>query len=154
MALEFSSSCPECGAPQAACASRFDEFLSLEFTDPAYGAVHHLTVAAYMLQHSSRLTRDGWLEMRVLLHGFLVEGKPPALVRRENRRAVDSGQREFRIRSRTGEPVIPPVLWSKNICGVRFSDPATYCADVEAWARAVLEESQALPGQAIFSPCR
>jgi hypothetical protein len=58
--------CPECGAPNAACATRFDECLVLEFSNAGYGAVHHLTVAAYMLQHSSKLTREGWLHMRGL----------------------------------------------------------------------------------------
>ncbi len=46
--------CPECGAPGSACATRFDEYLVLEFTDAGFGAVHHLTVGTYMLQHSSQ----------------------------------------------------------------------------------------------------
>ena len=73
-------SCPECGAADNLCQSRFDEFLVLEFTDPGYGAVHHLTVTAYMLQHSSKLTREGWLHERELLREFLVENKPPAFI--------------------------------------------------------------------------
>ena len=51
--------CPECGAPETLCKTRYDKFLMLEFTDAGYGAVHHLTVAAYVLQHFSQLTRGG-----------------------------------------------------------------------------------------------
>lgn len=72
--------CPQCGA---LCLPRFDEFLALEFSDPGYGAAHNLTVAAYMAQHSSRLTREGWLFERSLLREFVVEGKAPALGRQE-----------------------------------------------------------------------
>jgi len=61
------ANCPECGATDVACEIRFNEFLILEFTDPGFGEVHHLTVATYMLQHSSKLTRQGWLQMRDLL---------------------------------------------------------------------------------------
>ena len=62
--------CPECGAkstPEISCQTIFDECLIKEFTEPDFGAVHHLTVAAYMLQHSSKLSREGWLSMRQLL---------------------------------------------------------------------------------------
>ena len=72
--------CPECGAPDLLCKTRFDEFLVLEFTDTGYGAVHHLTVTAYMLQHSSQLTREGWLHERELLREFIIENKPPAFI--------------------------------------------------------------------------
>src|SRR5919108_6330760 len=72
--------CPECGAPNSACETRFHEFLIKEFENPSYGAVHHLTVTAYMLQHSSKLSREGWLHERDLLREFLVEKKPPAFI--------------------------------------------------------------------------
>ena len=98
--------CPECGAPDSLCQERFDEFLVLEFTDAGYGAVHHLTVAAFMVQHSSKMTREGWLFERNLLREFLIENKPPAYIRTQNRDVVDSGKRKFKIKSRDGKPVI------------------------------------------------
>lgn len=52
-------SCPECGGPEMACEARYHECLALEFGDPSYGAVHHLTMATLMLQHSSKLIRTG-----------------------------------------------------------------------------------------------
>lgn len=128
--------CPECGA--ADCQARFDEFLALEFTDPGYGAVHHLTVAAYQLQHSSRLTRAGWLELRALLRAFLIENKSPAFIRQNSRDKVDSGQRQFKIKSKTEQPVIGKTTWTKTILEVRAENAEVYCADVTEWAKSAL----------------
>ena len=132
--------CPECGEPDSLCQTRFDEFLVLEFTDAGYGAVHHLTVAAYMLQHSSKLTREGWLHERKLLREFLVANKPPAFIRKQNKDLVDSGKRKFKIKSRDDLPVINKTTWTKTILDVRVENAEAYCDDVTAWARSVLED--------------
>jgi hypothetical protein len=134
--------CPGCGAPDNLCQTRFDEFLVLEFTDPGYGAVHHLTVAAYMLQHSSKLTREGWMYERELLREFLIENKPPAYIRKQNKDLVDSGKRKFKIKSRDGLAVISKTAWTKTILDVRTENIEVYCEDVTAWARFVLEEAE------------
>src|SRR5687768_1797504 len=136
--------CPECGAPDHLCQTRFDEFLILEFEDAGYGAVHHLTVATYMLQHSSKLTREGWLHERELLREFLVEKKPPAFIRKQNKDMVDSGKRKFKIKSRNGLPVITKTAWTKTILDVRAENAQVYSQDVTAWARSVLEEAEAI----------
>jgi hypothetical protein len=140
--MEQEDICPECGAPDGLCQPRFDEFLALEFSDPSYGAVHHLTVAAYMLQHSSKLTREGWIYERELLQEFLVENKSPLLVRQQKRDVVDSGKRQFKIKSRTGQPVIAKTAWAMTILDVRADDAEIYCLDVTMWARAVLEDAE------------
>ena len=134
--------CPECGASDNQCQTRFDEFLVLEFTDPGYGAVHHLTVAAYMVQHSSKMTREGWLFERGLLREFLVENKPPAYIRKQNKDIVDSGKRKFKIKSKTGIPVINKTNWTKTILDVRSENAEVYCDDINAWAMSVLEEAE------------
>ena len=136
--------CLECGAPETLCQIRFDEFLALEFTDAGYGAIHHLTVTAYMIQHSSKLTREGWLHERELLREFLVENKPPAFIRKQNRDLVDSGKRTFKIKSRDGKPVINKSSWTKTILDVRTENAEVYCADINAWAKAVLEDAEAI----------
>jgi hypothetical protein len=136
--------CPECGATDSLCSTRFEEFLVLEFTDAGYGAVHHLTVTAYMLQHSSRLTREGWLHECKLLREFLVKNKPPQFIRRQNKDLVDNGKRAFKITSRDGQRVIRKSTWRRIILDVRTDDPETYCADAAAWARSVLEDVQDL----------
>ncbi len=136
--------CPECGAREGLCKTRLDEFLVLEFTDPAYGQVHNLTVATFMLQHSSRLSRAGWLYERQLLREFLLENKSPDLIRRQNRDLVDSGKRTFKFKSKNGLPVINKTTWAKTILDVCTENPSVYCEDVTAWARVVLEEAKGL----------
>jgi hypothetical protein len=136
--------CPECGAPDNVCQARFDEFLVLEFTDAGYGAVHHLTVAAFMVQHSSRMTREGWQYERDLLRQFLVEKKAPALIRKQIKDTVDSGKRTFKFKSKTGVSVINKSTWTKTILDVRAENAEVYCEDITAWARSVLEEAEAI----------
>jgi hypothetical protein len=136
--------CPECGAMDGLCQTRFDEFLILEFTDPSYGAVHHLTVAAYMVQHSSKMTRESWLFECNLLREFLIENKSPAYIRNQNKDVVDSGKRKFKIKSKTGVPVINKTTWNKTILEVRAENAEVYCEDITAWAKSVLEEAEAI----------
>ena len=143
--------CSECGALDNLCQTRFDEFLILEFTDAGYGAIHHLTVAAFMVQHSSKLTRAGWLFERGLLRDFLVENKPPAYVRKQNKEMVDSGKRTFKIKSNTGLPVINKTTWVKTILDVRAENADVYCEDITAWARSVLEEAEGVNLQSMES---
>jgi hypothetical protein len=142
--MEQKMNCPECGAPDLLCQTRFDEFLILEFTDPNYGAVHNLTVATYMLQHSSKLTRDGWLYERGLLRDFIVENKSPSIIRKQIKDAVDSGKRTFKIKSKTGVPVINKSAWRKTILDVRVENAEVYCEDITTWAKSVLEEAEEL----------
>jgi hypothetical protein len=136
--------CPKCGAVDNACEPRFHECLALEFQDPAYGAVHHLTVTAYMLQHSSQLTREGWLHQRELLRQFIVENMSPAFIRQQNKALVDSRKRTFKIKSTDGVPVINKTTWTKTILDIRMENAKEYCEDVTAWARSVLEDAEAL----------
>ena len=134
--------CRECGAANNLCQARFDEFLILEFTDAGYGAVHHLTVATFMVQHSSRMTPEGWISERDLLREFLVEKKTPAMVRKQIKDTVDSGKRTFKFKSRTGVPVIGRTTWTQTILDVRAENAEVYREDINAWARSVLEEAE------------
>jgi hypothetical protein len=97
-----------------------------------------------MLQHSSKLTREGWLHERELLREFLVENKPPAFIRKQNKDLVDSGKRTFKIKSKDSRPVINNITWSKTILNIRMDDAEVYCDDVAAWARSVLEQAEAI----------
>ncbi len=136
--------CSECGAPDNACEERFNECLAKEFEDPRYGRVHNLTVSAFMLQHSSRLTREGWLYERDLLREFILSGKAPEEIREERQDQLNSGKRAFKIKSETGQPVIPQTAWLKTILGVRLDNPADYCEDVIVWASATLADAESI----------
>jgi hypothetical protein len=134
--------CHECGAPDKNCELRYHECLVKEFSDPDYGAVHHLTVTAYMLQHSSQLTKEGWLFERNLLKEFLIDHKSPSYIRKQNRDKVDSGKRAFKIVSKDGSPKITRTRWKKTILDVRLEEADLYCNNVNAWAKAVLEDAE------------
>jgi len=134
--------CPECGAPDNLCQARFDEMLILEFTDVGYGAVHHLTVATFMVQHSSRMTLEGWLYERDLLRDFLVENQSPARIRKQIKDTVDSGKRTFKFKSKDGVPVIHKSTWVKTILDVRLENAEAYCQDINIWAKSVLKEAE------------
>ena len=134
--------CPECSAVDNLCRSRFDEFLVLEFSDMGYGEVHNLTVATYMLQHSSKLSLEGWLYERDLLREFIVEKKSPSLIRQQVKDSVDSGKRTFKFKSKDSKPVISKTSWTKTILDVRWENAEVYCADVNSWATAVLEDAE------------
>jgi hypothetical protein len=136
--------CPECGAVDNLCQTRFDEFLALEFTDPGYGAVHNLTVCTFMIQHSSRMSKEGWLYERELLREFIVEKKSPSLIRQQVKKSVDSGKRTFKFKSKDGVPVINKSTWTKTILDVRTERADIYCEDINAWARSVLEEAETI----------
>ena len=136
--------CPECGAIDNLCKPRFDEFLALEFSDMGYGAVHNLTVATYMIQHSSKLSLEGWLYERELLRECIVEKKSPSLIRQQVKDSVDSGKRTFKFKSKDSKPVISKTSWTKTILDVRSENAEVYCADVTAWAAAVLEDAEVI----------
>ena len=139
-----SLNCPECGALDSSCKTRFDELLVLEFTNSGFGAVHHLTVATYMLQHSSKLTKEGWIYEREILREFLVENKPPSFIRKQNKDLVDSGKRKFKITSKDGKRIINKTAWTKTILDVRAENAEIYCEDVTAWARSALDEARVI----------
>jgi hypothetical protein len=123
----------ECGEAAEACETAWGECLSLEFRDPEYGVVHHLTVASHMLQHPSRLSAAGWWAERRLLAEFLDDGKRPEEVRR---RSVPTGRSLKR-----GEPqALEGMTWSRTVVHVGRGGAEAYRRDVRSWARAVLDD--------------
>ena len=107
-----------------------------------YGEVHNLTVTTYMLQHSSKLSLEGWLYERDLLREFIVEKKSPSLVRQQVKDSVDNGKRTFKFKSKDGKPIISKSSWTKTILDVCTENAEVYCADVNSWAMAVLEDAE------------
>ena len=92
---------------------------SLEYVDPAYGAVHHLTVAAYMLQHSSQLSREGWLLRTEAAQASSFERTPSRL---------------------TGCAARSPLTWTAGGAGSRSSPwTASRFSRRPAWSRTIHE---------------
>ena len=137
------STCPDCGAAldEATCQSIFDACLALEFSDPAYGAVHFLTVACFMVQHR-HYSDEGlvWIEKK--LCDVLVNGVPMEEIRRQAGKDTAQGKRAWKVTRQPGERELPKIAWSMTIADVAssFRDAATYCELVKEWANKMLRE--------------
>jgi len=138
--------CPFCGAQSdedITCQDRFDEFLALEFSNPSYGKVHLLTVSCFMIQHQ-RYSDPALIWMQKVLHDVFGNGVNPSEVRLQMTSDVDQSNRDWKIERQPGEPKLPHIDWSITIADVYQykDDPVSYCAWVEKWARATLQELQ------------
>jgi hypothetical protein len=142
--VQMLQKCPQCGAEFLAdeqCRDRFDLCLALEFENPTtFGAVHHLTVACYMLQHNV-YSREVWLEARNMVAQFIRAGVAPAEMRRRNRSRFNSGRRAWSVTKGPKLAEFETIAWSRTIASVRPENPETYCAGVTLWATSILADT-------------
>ncbi len=139
-----SQTCPECGAiwrEGQTCQDYFYQMLAWEQENPSNWAVHHLMVLCYHLQHPSLYSPEGLRHAIGLLDGFVGRGLTPEQVRKQNRVAVDSSQRTWKI---TGTPdshgaYDRPVRWTITAADVIENGIDNYCDSVRAWARSMYE---------------
>jgi hypothetical protein len=136
--------CAQCGAIYASdetCQQRFEACLALEYETPlAYGAVHLLSVACYMLQHNL-YSREGWLETRALIRQTISQEYTPADIRIMNRDRLDSGVRKWSITKGAKLAEFTTIRWSRTITDIRLENPEGYVSDVKQWAVSVLEDT-------------
>jgi len=125
------------------CSNRFWEGQILEGNDPAYYAVHHLSVPAYYLQHNL-YSRAGWLAVHKLLSEFVFEGLTPQLARQKYKHEVDSGKRTFSIVRGEKLAGVELIDWNATMADVRLDTAEQYCEDVRRWAQQVCEDGAAL----------
>lgn len=121
--------CASCGV--SACDAIFDRCLAREFEDPDFFAVHHLSVAAYELQHGE-VTADAADALRQLILTHLNDPPTSHSVQRI-RDQFDGGQP-------VKEQAHPPPAAApaaESIASVDFSSAETYCASVRRWANSV-----------------
>ena len=146
--MNESQTCPECGAAWTdgrTCRDAFDQMLAWEFEDPGgAGAVHHLTVLCYHLQHPSLYTPEGLRRARAVLAEFVEQGTSPHEIRRRNRDALDSGKRAWKV---TGAPAAyaRPPQWTMTVVDAGTGEQAGHCARVEGWARSVYAALRDIP---------
>src|SRR5512143_214934 len=136
--------CPECGTLQPerkTCQDDFHTLLGWEAEYPGYGVVHHLTVLCYHLQHPSLYSPEGLTYAKGLLVDFLEHGKSTEQVRRENRNAVSSGNRSWKVKGKPGSQgaYAHPVHWTMTTAGVATDDRTRYIENVQAWAASILQ---------------
>lgn len=117
------AACPECGAPWqdgVTCTDHFYQFLYWESEYPEAMAVHHLMVLCYHLQHPSLYAPEGLRHAQTLLHEFVVNGVSPAEMRERQRDQVDSGRRDWKVKSKVGArgSYDRPIPWTMTAADV------------------------------------
>lgn len=136
--------CPECGATlkdDQNCQAIFEQCLALEFSDTAYGSVHMLTVACFMIQHgrysAAALT---WIARR--LDDFLNKGISIELIRHQAAHDVKHEKRDWNMLRGAEEAPQPNIAWSMTIADVdsKVQDGESYCELIRQWARVTLRE--------------
>ena len=141
--------CAQCGAIYASdetCQQRFEACLALEYENPnAYGAVHLLSVACYMLQHNL-YSREGWLETRELVRLTISQESTPAEIRKKNRDRLDSGVRKWSVTKGAKLAEFAAIRWSRTIADIHLENPEGYVSDVKQWAISVLEDTLEIDG--------
>jgi hypothetical protein len=142
--MQSIAQCSQCGASQTpgrTCRDDFDQMLYWENENPEYGAVHHLMVLCFHIQHPDLYSPEGLVEGKRLLADFLVAGLTTQEVRRRNRKRVDSGVRTWKIKGRDGArgAHANPVRWPLTAADVVTRGERNYAGSVEAWAGTVLE---------------
>jgi hypothetical protein len=140
--------CNECGALLAEgkdCQDDFHTLLGWETEYPGYGIVHHLTVLCYHLQHPSLYSPEGLAHAKGLLVDFLEHGKSTEQIRRQNRNAVSSSKRSWKVTARPGAQGTyeHPVQWTMTAADVAGDDHSRYIENVKIWADSVLEALRA-----------
>lgn len=134
--------CPECGAgwPDGrTCRDYFHDFLFWEHENLALGAVHHLMVLCYHLQHPSLYSREGLHGGIELLDRFVRHGQSPQQVRRTIRKRANSGSRTRPITARTGNEgsYAREVCWDMTTVDILVGGKDCYRENVVAWADSI-----------------
>jgi hypothetical protein len=113
----------------------------LEFTDPAFGAVHMLTVACFMIQHRC-YSDEGLVWIAQKLRDTLERGVTPDEIRRQSGIETGHGTRTWKVNRQPGERVLPKIQWSMTIADVasNYQNAATYCELVKEWANKTARE--------------
>jgi predicted trehalose synthase len=142
----MATECPQCGArfeSDETCEGWFQATQLIEFEQPAYYAVHHLSVPAFMLQHN-RYSREGWVCTRQLLAQFVGGDLTPGEALRHTRSMLAGGRRTWSFTRGPRLAEVEQIVWTRTVADVRADTPEHYCADVRAWAAAVLVDTAAL----------
>lgn len=133
------ATCARCGAVvpggTAGCRKFFEELLALEYSDPAYGAVHLLTVDAYVLQHSEGHGPRSNAYHLIRLCWLLEGGGDPRIGQGGPRsRALSDGYKDF--------PFLEPPANRGDVTVVDIhgaAGPEEHAERVRRWAASVWE---------------
>jgi hypothetical protein len=136
-AEQLTVACTLCGARvvggTAGCQKRYEAILTREYGDPAYGAVHLLSVDAYTLQHSEAHGPRSNAYHLVRLCWLLEHGGDPRIGQGGPRsRALLSGYKSF--------PYLAPPVNRGNMTVMDVqgaTTPEDHAEGVRRWAKSV-----------------
>lgn len=137
--------CDACGAPADAqatwCRLAFEQMLVWDFTDPQAGAVHHLTVLCYHLQHPHLYSQAGLEHGKRLLHQFVIEDISPSQMRQKIGDSVQSDARAFKITASDDDKgaYSVPIVWAYTAYDAMGDDIEGYPERVRMWAKSVYD---------------
>ena len=84
------------------------------------------------------------MPMRDTLRAFLVEGRSPQEHRARIREHVSSDNRSWSLKNGPRLALPAGFRWTQTIDAVDDAAPGRYCRDIEAWARAVLQDAETI----------
>ncbi len=126
---------------------KFNDMLALEFSNPAYFKVHHISVPTFMLQ-TGRYT-DAYREKAIaLLKTFLKHpyNMPGAALVKEINVEFSSVKRNDNIFTKEAGTILESAF---TVFDVRVDTPGHCCEDVIAWAKAVIGACDKLSGNGL-----
>lgn len=121
----------------ASCLAAFEEVCAREYSDPAFGAVHLLTVDAYALQHSEEHGPRSNAFHLLRLGRLLERGESPAIGSRPPREAGKAFEGRYRAFPELKPPTDRGTLTIADVHGAPDSDE--HAARVRGWARSAWE---------------
>lgn len=144
--MTASDSCSICGAslPEGqTCEDQFHQALYWENEYPEKTLpVHHLLVLGYHLQHPHLYSHEGLAASMGLLVGFVAEGKSPQEVRQQQKDAVNSGKRSWKITARPDSigTYAHPVQWQMTLAEVIHAGVEGYDANIRHWVQTLYDD--------------
>ncbi len=144
----MSERCLECGAVLSAgntCQMIFEECLHLEYTNAAYGQVHFLTVACFMIQHR-RYSDEAFIWIASMLRAYLDGQFTAQQLRHRAAGGMSNADRAWKVLRQADARPLPKVAWSLTMADVaqHMQDPERYCEAVKRWAQTTLQQMPAL----------
>jgi hypothetical protein len=121
------------------CFGKYGEILALEFESPAvFGAVHHITVNCYNIQHPDEFTTEAQEWMLSALRDVIEKGLTPAELLERARKS--SGQCLKMRRETVSATPVRRIPWSMTVLHIRTDSPEVYTGDIMAWAKSILND--------------
>ncbi len=84
------------------------------------------------------------MEARRMLAMVVREGISPDCIRRSSQQKLNGSRRDWNITKGEKLAEFGTITWSRALADVHLEDAETYCADIEAWAKSILEDTDFL----------